>query len=637
MKPAGFFMVCIFCVLTIGHAQVNITDSIHQLQGFEIKSKRFSEKISGVKIEKIDSIYVKTLENSSLSTLLSKTTSLSIKSYGVSGLSSVSVRGAGTSHTAVVWNGLNLQNVMNGSVDFNLIPSNFLSNIQINYNGMSTLYGSGAIGGSILLKNNPEYNQGFAVNIGLGAGSFFSYLANINLSYSNKNASLSVKSYYKQSRNNFRFTDLTSMGQPEKKQENAREKHNGILFDYYQLVDKKNVLSYNIWYHKSDREIPPVMFQQFADAFQKDEGLKMSSEWKNSGEKHVFYFRSGMVTDRYHYNEKSKNIFADNKSISWITEAETELKVFKNHLLMIGLHYDLSKGLTDNYTHSVNQQEIAFFSSYLIKNKNGKWNIQLGMRQGYDLRSLLPFLPSIGADFKITKSLSMFVNANRNYRKPTLNDLYWHPGGNINLKPEKGFSEELGVKQNFSMKNTSLYYTMSFFNNNISDWIIWLPSANYWTPQNIQSVWNRGIDLSLGVDFRMKTHLLKISSKSTYVKSTVQKSTNAQALNKQMIYTPEITSNFTIFYHVKFFGCMFSMDYYSKRYASPDHDLYLKGYTIGNFNTYFDITLNRWILNVYAEVNNLWSTTYQNVMWYPMPGINFITGLKAKWNYKPKK
>ncbi|MDZ7776138.1 MAG: TonB-dependent receptor [Bacteroidales bacterium] len=91
-------------------------------------------------------------------------------------------------------------------------------------------------------------------------------------------------------------------------------------------------------------------------------------------------------------------------------------------------------------------------------------------------------------------------NVSRNYRLPTLNDLYWQPGGDPELLPERGFTLETGLKY-LSQKRNGWHggAEITWFRNDISNWIAWQPDGimSYWTPKNITEVLSQGIEAQL--------------------------------------------------------------------------------------------------------------------------------------------
>ena len=100
----------------------------------------------------IDSSFLAENKTYNLSDLASKHTDVFINSYGPGLLNSPSARGSGSAHTVVLWNGFNIQSSMNGIVDFSLVPVGLFNEINIDYGGSGALFGSGAVGSTILLR-----------------------------------------------------------------------------------------------------------------------------------------------------------------------------------------------------------------------------------------------------------------------------------------------------------------------------------------------------------------------------------------------------------------------------------------------------------------------------------------------------
>ena len=61
------------------------------------------------------------------------------------------------------------------------------------------------------------------------------------------------------------------------------------------------------------------------------------------------------------------------------------------------------------------------------------------LRQDLVDGQLVPLIPYLGFDFRLVEGVDLLLKGNvtKNYHQPTLNDLYWQPGGNPNLMPKK--------------------------------------------------------------------------------------------------------------------------------------------------------------------------------------------------------
>ena len=85
-----------------------------------------------------------------------------------------------------------------------------------------------------------------------------------------------------------------------------------------------------------------------------------------------------------------------------------------------------------------------------------------------------PLIPAFYADYLISKrgTIRAKASVSRNYRYPTLNDLYFQPGGNTDLVPESGFSYDGGISFAIGKEGVySLHGEATWFDSYIDDWI----------------------------------------------------------------------------------------------------------------------------------------------------------------------
>jgi len=92
-----------------------------------------------------------------LSDFLVNHSSVYIKQYGA--LATPTFRGTSSSHTLVLWNGIPLNSIANGLLDFSITPVQGFEKIAIVHGGDASVFGSGAMGGSIHLNSIPDIKQ----------------------------------------------------------------------------------------------------------------------------------------------------------------------------------------------------------------------------------------------------------------------------------------------------------------------------------------------------------------------------------------------------------------------------------------------------------------------------------------------
>ena len=85
--------------------------------------------------------------------VLQENTPIYIRNYGSGGLATASFRGSNAYHTPVIWNGINIQNPMNGQIDFSAIPVFLSDEISLQYGGNGGVWGSGAMAGLLFINS----------------------------------------------------------------------------------------------------------------------------------------------------------------------------------------------------------------------------------------------------------------------------------------------------------------------------------------------------------------------------------------------------------------------------------------------------------------------------------------------------
>ena len=121
-----------------------MSDTLH-LNNVEIVSSRLALYGTANKVIAISSTDELARNHTSLRQLLAAQSSVNIRSYGVSGLSTVSFRGTGSSHSAIFWEGVNLQSPMNGGLDLTLLPVSFVDDVKLQLGASGALFGGGHI------------------------------------------------------------------------------------------------------------------------------------------------------------------------------------------------------------------------------------------------------------------------------------------------------------------------------------------------------------------------------------------------------------------------------------------------------------------------------------------------------------
>lgn len=629
-------VVSLFNLNTL-HSQTSDTNSLF-IKEIVIVDTKIKAIQSSKKVYHIDSTILLMNSMNSLADLLANQSSLHIKTYGNGNIATSSLRGGNANHTAILWNGLSIQNPMLGQTDLSLIQTIIFDDLSIEHGGGSAAWGSGAIGGSIHLQNKNKFNDGLKTKVQFNYGSFESKKLNSALFYSNSKFTTHTRLYFNNSKNNYTYLDTTNKEMTLQEVKHADVLNKGFLQEFSFLVNSKNSLNIRLWYNKMERNIPSFT-QKISKKNQLDQSLRFNADWEIKRKKLNSVFRIAYFNDVLNYSDSIAAIYSKSKVHTYILESDNNYKL-KLGTVHFGINNTLYQTDTENYDTIHKLNKLAFFGGYNISLLKSKLNYSIFLRQEFTNQTLIPFTGNSGLTYDLGKRIIGKINVSKSYRQPSLNDLYWKQGGNINLKPEDSKEIEGGIATQFIFNHTKLQVEVNCFNRETNNWIIWLPSDNgYWTPRNLLQVHSRGTETKTTLSYLKDKLFLKLDLNTSYILSTNTKNVNVNDNSKgrQLIYSPRYVGYATFLLQYKKLTIYYNYNYTGYRFTSTDNTSWLMPYQISNLkvSTYFDFAKTKFI--IFGACNNLFNKNYIVVSNSPMPLRNFEVGISFQFTKKNEK
>lgn len=593
----------------------------------------------GKKTEVIDSTIKQQFKFNSIADVLNFNSTVFIKNYGPGALATTAFRGGNASQTAILWNGFNIQNAMLGQIDLNLLPSILFDNVEIEYGGSSANWGSGAVGGSIHLNNRLSFNKGLSTAVNASSGSFGLFNASTQLNYSKKRFISTTKLYTNSSKNNFAFKDTLDKQNTLKQQQHAAYKFYGLLQELKFLITTKQQLNISAWLTSNTRELPAASINTISKQSQFDESGRITANWSYTAQKYSSTIRAAWFNDKLNYTDSLANLFSKSKIRTCIIENEHFYKWFSNQQFNVGANFTSNTAFTDNYLGIKSLNKFSFVMGNKGEYLHEKLVVYSLARFEYFNTYAKPLTGNLSATYFFLKDITARLNVARIYRMPTLNELYWQPGGNINLKPEQGYTIEGELAYNKQFNKFLISLSAAAFSRNIDNWILWVPGSNGSShPINIQEVWSRGTETSWKIGYSNHKFRLNTRVSTSYVLSTIQK--NNQENNStqycQLIYTPRYTVNANVSVGYGNFNLTYYQQYVGYRFTTSDNTQWLNPYHYSSLRLNTSLTINQQSNFVFfAACNNLFNANYTVLANRPMPLRNFEVGISI--NYKQHK
>jgi outer membrane cobalamin receptor len=588
----------------------------------------------GFKKVMIDSSLLIHQMNADLSTILSQHSTIFVKSYGNGSLSTPSLRGTSSSHTQVEWNGISINSPMLGMTNLSQVPVSQVNNIEILYGPADIVQTNGAFGGVINLVTNPDWNNKLNIVIGQTVASFSSYTTDAGFDVGNRNAQSVTKINYSNATNDFLYyNEHTGSNQ---KQQNAQYSMGGFSEEAFFKFSNKYFLTTRLWYSENKTHIPPISanLNTKDQPVQEDRAIRSMIEGKILGKKNVLTLRTAMVDQFMNYTDSSAN--TNHQVYSWTNRVRWTYSGIKRLSFRPGVDINYDWVLSDAYDARKTRSNIGAFSEF-IYSLNKKVEFTFVFRQDVLDGKFLPFIPGLGAVYRPFNKIDISLNANvsRNYRFPSLNDLYWSPYGNPDLKPEMDYAAEVSIIYKYTNRRQVFYLEteLTGYYSKMIDLITWTPvsgNSTVWKPENISEVLARGLEAGLNLRWDVLKGRLSFDNNYSYCKSTSEKAKSPQdaSLGKQLIYIPVHSLNSTLSLKRNEFYLSYNFQFVSKRYTGNDNETYMPAYYLSNLIFGKNVHLKKFIVSLQLQINNLFDLDYQSVVNRPMPGRNYAITLK---------
>ena len=640
---AALLFWALFVPAAVQPVQAVVTDTIHLREVAVIGSVTLSRSplITG----DADTLSMVLMSGQSLTELLGFQPAIHIKSAGRGALATASFRGTDASHTKVFWNGMRLNSPMLGQVDFSQIPVWIIDQVSILYGGSSLREGSGALGGAILLENSEKAKKDRFLSLNQEISSFGTLGTQGRLSAGDGKIRTVTRLYWNRSLNDYPFLNDEVPPVGVHRLSGAAYEKGGVFQELYLHPGRRQDLSVQLWYHEGTRDLPPVMSYEGPPRHEKqdDRNLRTSAEWKFKPGIWSLSLRSGFSDSRIHYLLDPGYLQSETRSRekSFFNTLQAGLEAGSAFRLELRADYNRhDAGITDlvnftGYRHLRNEGGITVSA----RSRAGRGWVFYGLlRQEWADGTGLPLMPSAGFSYETGNKITLSLKGNlaRNYNLPSLNDLFWVPGGNPGLRPEHSMNGDFSLEMLRKGRHASLKAGLNLFAADVRDWILWKPTQFwYWEAENISHVLSRGADLQLGSDLYLGEWILSMKAGYAYTRSTNEGALPGgdKSRGGQLIYIPLHSSSSQLTLAGKGWFMRGSLCTTGRRWTQPgdgDQDVSESpdSYTLAPY-ALVDLHLGKsWKIGsgkggLRFSVYNLFNVSYQAVRSRPMPMRSF--------------
>lgn len=582
-----------------------------------------------------------------------------IKDYGgIGGLKTVNIRSMGTNHVGVFYDGIELGNAQNGTIDLGRFSLDNMEAVTL-YNGQKSSifqpakdYGSA---GSVYLQSKtPRFEPGekYHLKATFKTGSF----GTVNPAFLweqklNENISGSISAEYMYTTGRYKFTYRKEGGY-----DTTAVRHNGdvnalrIETGLYGKVKDGNWRT-KLYFYNSERGYPgAVVRNKFSNEDRQwDSNVFAQSSFRKSFAERYHLLVSGKYAYDYLYyladpRKDASVMYTDNhyRQQEVYLSAAQMYSIFSCWNVSLSTDFQWNKLNADLYNFAYPRRYsglVAVATSFEMEPVKLQASL-LGTFTKETTSSVAPaashkpqYTPAVIASYRPWKHIGLDIRAfyKKIFRMPTLNDLYYTFIGNVKLNPEYTTQYDLGFVYAKSFDHgilRMLEIQADGYYNQVRDKIVAMPTANFfrWTMVNLGKVKIKGVDIAASARWQFGTQW-RIDTRVNYTYQKAQDYTSPDDLyfKGQIPYVPHHNGSAVVNAGYKSWELNYSFIYTGERYASRANtkENYVLPWYTSDLSLSKNFRWNKTGIKATAEVNNLFNQQYEVVRSYPMPGTNF--------------
>ncbi|NNE47953.1 MAG: TonB-dependent receptor [Rhodothermales bacterium] len=615
-----FCAYLLLCSASIGPAfsQILAADSTYVLPGITVEDLRspLSGNDTAAHTTRLSSDMLQRSGVRTVAEALSRHGAIFVRRYGTNGAAGVTLRGTGPSQTAVLLDGLPLENPQLGQVDLSLLPASMLSGVDVMHGGASSLVGSSAVGGVISLRSLAPYDRtGLRVSTGLGAWGERDAAGRLTVSRGRLRGLLTGE--VRRVDGDFPYVDRTALSPAAKTRENS-DGANANLMTRLVLIGDNSTVEVAGWFMNAERGLPGLSGSGATSERQEDQIRRAWMSYR-FGET---TFTAGTQRSSLRYTNPELGVDDTGRTTSTSLRFSRSQEVIRNVKSDVGIDASIQTATHPSLRDAVRQRRVRAFASgaisvrsvTLLPTLHGEWTFRTGGSGG----RISPGM-RLRYDSLIRGLITLKGGLSTSFRMPTFNDLYWRGQGavgNSRLSAEKGRTVDAGFLLTSRLANveaTAFYQT-------VQDQITWLPDdAGIWTPENIESVRNMGVESTVSQSIAVADNAsMDVAAHHTLTYSR-NRTDDTSSSNHPLRYVPRHVLNIDASFTWTFLRFGLSGRYVGRRYLTTDASEWVAAYTVlsGDLSGRFLTGFGSVNMGIYVE--NIGGVDYQMMYGYPMP------------------
>lgn len=584
---------------------------------------------------------------------------VTLRDYGgAGGLKTVSVRGLGAAHTAVMLDGIALTDSRSGEIDLGRYAIDGLGAISLAIGDNDEIFQparASASAATVSITTAPRPDDDSLHLTGIVRGGSFGYISpyiKVSKGFADRYA-ISVSGDYIHSDNDYPFRLRNANTVTTERRNNSRVDswHGDISFTA--LLRPRTTLLSKIYYYDSDRRLPgPVIYYNDVN---REALTERTAFWQSTLRSVLGHGLSLLANAKFNWDASRYSDVNGKYPGGRIDQNYYQREAYASGALLwlpaTGWAIDYSADYAFNNLSSNLKTENHPWRHTILQSLSARFKTSRvtatarllgsiyrnGSRDGAAARNASRLSPSVSVSVRPFASQNLFVRASYKniFRMPTFNESYFFHYGSTNLRPETTDQFNIGLTWQSApapwLRN--LTFTADGYVNRVKDKIVAVPYNMFvWTVVNLDRVRGLGADITLSADFiPARGHSVLFAANYSYQR-VEPRTPGSRDFGRQVAYVPLNSGGASASYENPWLNFTFSATGTSARYTTNENlpATRIAGYIEAGMSFYRSFRVGRCVLEPKFDIINLFDKNYAVIARYPMPGRSYRAGIKIE-------
>lgn len=649
------FFVCPLCAYAQGNVRDTITQKVHRIAEVVVVSKPADANIGAVApTQTIGSDRMLQLGVQSMHDALKHFAGITVRDYGgAGGLKTVSVRGLGARHTAVVYDGIVLSDCQTGEIDLSRYSLQHIDNLALIIGDGDDIFTPArnmSAAATLQLTNAqaPTADRRPHADAQLTLGSWGTVSPSVFYGQNLSNRfRMSVIGEYTYAENDYPYTLINYQQKIRRRRNHSRMNSGHIESNMTWVPSPGHSLTGKVYYYDNARQLPGIA-RYYTDL-----------EFGALHDRNAFgqFQYKGILSDKwsvlahakYNWSETVYQETAPTGDV--LSEQYLQNEVYGSAAVLYAPFEWLAVDCSTDYIRNMMKMEYRPVRHTFLQSVSAKvgWKRlsltlrMLGTRCHYQVEEGQAgndehqLSPSVSMSWQVLSGRDLYVRAlwKKIFRLPTFTELYYRHLGTTDLKPENTNQLNFGI--NWASRTNgplSFALTADAYLNRVTDKIVAIPFNMFvWRMMNMAKVYAYGVDITNDIQYVVnQRHTIGLVGNYSWQKVENRIKRSSPYYHHQIAYTPVHSVSMTLSWKNPWVNLSLTGDGMSERWATNEHyaDTRIPGFFEIDFSAYKTFTVRRNHYTVRGSLLNILDKQYDIVAHYPMPGRSWRVTIEIK-------